>query len=263
MIDAHLHLHDVRENTVRLLESADDCGVELFFANAALQDDWRDIRDLADLHYRIVPFYGIHPWYIQRSSADWLRELETLLAHNPGGIGEIGLDRSSRGGDFGVQLQFFKTQLRVAKRFKRPVVLHCTRAWGSLCDILESERLEVPVMAHSFSGSSEIMQRLIGIGVYFSYSPRTFCGEEDNVSHLISQTPHDRLLLESDHPFLPIGSGYYFETLREVYTFSGNILGLTFEETERLVRKNAKTFVDATAFRKNVIKSAFDDGVYD
>jgi len=256
MIDAHLHLHDVRENTARILESAQASGVELFFANSALQDDWKDIRALADLHYRVVPFFGIHPWYIQRSSADWLHELEYFLAHNPGGVGEIGLDRSSRGGDFQVQVQFFKTQLWAAKRFKRPIVLHCTRAWGAMCDILESEQIDVPIMLHSFSGSREIMQRMTALGVYFSFSPRTFCGDEENVSHLIGETPKDRLLLESDYPFLPNDRGDYFVALRDVYSLTANIIGISFEETERLIRRNAKVFTEAAVLRGDVVRAA-------
>ena len=65
-------------------------GVGEMWCNGTAEDDWQAVCDLAATHPEVVPFFGLHPWFVRERSPDWLARLRYFLDAAPSAIGEIG-----------------------------------------------------------------------------------------------------------------------------------------------------------------------------
>src|SRR5512139_2891743 len=93
LIDCHLHLQDPVLLGVldEVLSRAAEAGVERFVCNGSCESDWPEVASLARRDARIIPCFGLHPWYAGERSGSWLDELERHSSLMPSGLGEIGL----------------------------------------------------------------------------------------------------------------------------------------------------------------------------
>ena len=210
-LDSHLHLQaqSLELTLDGILERAEKAGVERMFCNATREEDWQAVINLADRGKDggggqvIVPFLGIHPWFAESAGTGWEERLFARLQECPAGIGEIGLDKCCRA-DFDRQQRVFEAQLRMASALRRPVAIHCVKAWGLLLEILEhlAAAKQLPtIMIHAYGGSTETLQRLIGLGCFISFSCRLIADHKHHSSFLA--TPLPRLLLETDSQGVP------------------------------------------------------------
>ena len=178
-VDAHCHLLDENEFTL-----AKTAGVEQIICNATNPKDWQKVLAIKDVIHAI----GIHPWYVSDLPENTMIELEKLLEQNPDlHIGEIGLDKCKD--DFYKQEEIFMLQLELAEKLKRPVHVHCVRAWGEMLSILKGHK-GLKYLFHGFSGDKNVIQFLSGYNAYFSVNRNT----------KIPLIPMDKLLIESDAP---------------------------------------------------------------
>jgi TatD DNase family protein len=169
-LDSHLHLqtHSLEGTLGAILDRAKKAGVKRMFCNATHEEDWQAVVNLADSGKEdggqaLVPFLGIHPWFAEGAKDGWEERLLARLQGVRAGIGEIGLDKSCRA-DFDRQRQVFETQLQMAAKLRRPVAIHCVKAWGLLLEILEhfaQEKRLPAIMIHAYGGSTETLRRLI------------------------------------------------------------------------------------------------------
>lgn len=199
-LDSHCHLQTGSLIPVidQIMERAGRAGVARMLCNGTREADWQRVVDLAAGEEGIIPFLGIHPWFAETAGAGWEERLVSLLQQIPAGIGETGLDKSCRA-DFARQQEIFLTQLRMASKLRRPLVIHCVKAWGILLELLEQFTDPLPpMMIHSFSGSSETLQRLIRLGCFISFSTRL--ATDSKVHACFLETPLANLLLETDGP---------------------------------------------------------------
>ena len=204
-LDSHCHLQARCLTPVihQVMERARMAGVTRMLCNGTREEDWQAVVDLAAMEERVVPFLGIHPWFAETAVDGWEERLRCLLGKIPAGIGETGLDKSCRT-DFNRQQEIFLTQLRMASEMRRPLVIHCVKAWGRLLEILEEHAAAQPLpptMIHSFSGSSETLRRLIRLGCLISFSSRVTTDRKLQTCFLA--TPLPSLLLETDAPGQP------------------------------------------------------------
>jgi TatD DNase family protein len=204
-LDSHLHLQaqSLVLTMDSILERGEVAGVARMFCNATREEDWQGVINLAGMgkeagRLAIVPFLGIHPWFVEGAKAGWEERLLARLQGVPAGIGEIGLDKSCRA-DFDRQRQVFVAQLQIASALKRPVAIHCVKAWGPLLEILEqfAQEKQLPaIMIHAYGGSTETLQRLIRLGCFISFSCRLIADRKRHPAFLA--TPLTHLLLETD-----------------------------------------------------------------
>jgi len=205
-LDSHLHLQDdcFSEKCEMVISKASSSGVCRLFCNATKEDDWQQVLEIAARHFWIIPFLGVHPWYADNVTTGWETRLHALLSRikNGAGIGEIGLDKR-QSADFNRQVFLFETQLEIAHSLNLPVSIHCVRCWGKLVDILESHAAKdrLPsTMIHSFTGSLEMMTRLVDIGCFLSYSAAITNPQQIGIQEVFRQTPLEHVLLETDAP---------------------------------------------------------------
>ncbi len=255
MTDAHLHLQDVRLDPVReeYLASLPAAGIRAIVVNGTSESDWETVASLAAQHSRVIPFFGVHPWWAGSESADWSSTLENLLIRHPrSGVGEIGLDRWIRDGDFERQKEVFATQLDLAARHSRPVALHCLQAWGILLEMCREKPPSCGLLLHSYGGPPEMVEDFVALGAYFSISGYFFRPGKEAKLAAFASLPLDRLLIETDAPDMalpeekwscrvpgdPKGTLNHPGNLGAVYAAVASLRGLDPEELETQVTRN-------------------------
>ncbi len=263
-IDAHLHLQDKRFDGLleAIVDRAQVAGVSKLFCNSVSEEDWPVVGGLAAAHPGIMPFLGLHPWFSEEVRPGWQGRLRRALKpfNDNVGIGETGLDRSCSV-DFAVQQEMFRAHLELAAALHLPVSVHCVRAWGALVDIViefAAEKKLPSVMIHSFSGSSEMMRRLTGLGCYISYSEALLDPNQKKIRETFTQTPRSLLLLETDAPYKKnphAQTGRRDHEFNEpadivaLYEFGATLLALSVEDFSAQIYDNAAIFTNQTASR--------------
>jgi TatD DNase family protein len=220
--------------------------------NTTCEEEWQPVVNLAIRAPEIVPFLGLHPWFAETAKTGWEERLLHLLTFVPAGIGEIGLDKACRT-DFGRQQQVFATQLEMAATLKRPLSIHCVKAWGPLVEMLTeySRKNQLPpTMIHSFSGASETLHRLIKIGCWISFSPRLVT--DSRLLPIFAATPLANLLLETDSPGRPVRQLTPDQkdvptepaTIAQLYSMAASLRGMALTEFCQEIWKNGEIFTD-------------------
>jgi TatD DNase family protein len=127
-----------------------------------------------------------------------------LEQHPSACVGEVGLDYAEKALDPKDQDTALLSQLHVAARLMRPVFIHCRRAWDALLRVLAAAGpLPRGFMIHSYSGSIEMIPRLVAIGAHFSFSGSITLSHNRRGRASAAAVPSDRLLIETDAPDIP------------------------------------------------------------
>lgn len=117
LMDANIYFQNISEERVSydILKRAPEFKAGTFICNSLSPEDWSLVLSLVRSEERIVPFFGIHPWYAEADRTGWDSELvHILINHRGAGIGAIGLDKTPKGGDYTKQVKVFLRQLQIA-----------------------------------------------------------------------------------------------------------------------------------------------------
>jgi TatD DNase family protein len=211
LVDSHLHLQDpvFDPDFEDVLTRAREAGVEIMICNATSERDWGRVRELGEQIPEIVPCFGVHPWYLTRRQPGWEQRLSELLETLPSAIGEAGLDRWYEDRDEKQQEDVFRAQLEIAQHHRRPIMVHCLKAWGWLETVL-SEAGELPAgfLLHAYGGPVELIRPLAEKGAYFSFAGNVLDERKARMREALRAVPSDRLLFETDSPDLPPPDAY-------------------------------------------------------
>lgn len=246
LYDAHCHLQDsrIRGDCAGVVARAKEAGVDGMMCCGAEEDDWNEVKLIGATYGGVGVSFGLHPWYAARRGGSWLDRLRELLDQNErAGVGEIGLDHAVDRGTFDAQEEVFTAQLAEARKRGRAVSVHCRRAWERLLTIVSREKLSVPGVVHSYSGSVELIGSLCGLGFFFSFSGAVTFERNKRGRAALAAVPADRLLLETDSPDLtPDGVNSRDNepsNLPRVARIASALRGLPFEEIARTTSANA------------------------
>ena len=136
---------------------------------------------------------GIHPWDADLKTLTL--EFEKIIQHqNCLAIGECGIDKVS---DIDLELQkkIFISQLDLAVKFQKPVIIHCVKAFDELMEICSPYHSKIPLIIHGFNKSLQLAKQLIDKGFYISLNHSIFKKEELDFNSL----PMEKLFLETDN----------------------------------------------------------------
>jgi TatD DNase family protein len=227
LIDTHAHL-DFYDDIDPILAAAQQAGVGAILAIGIGDGPQTMHRALAIANSRtsaVLHLYasaGIHPQEAHQASPEALDKLASL-AQDPRciAIGEIGLDyyhADNPGVD--VQQFAFRSQMEIAARAARPILLHCrsselatpqakarfgpANASGELLSLLETDWAPtgLPFVLHCFSGTAEDAHRALAIGGYLSFAGNLTYPKSSIIQQVAADAPADRILVETDAPFL-------------------------------------------------------------
>lgn len=201
LFDSHNHFF----NSPDMGQSLSVCkssGLEFMSICSIEEKDWSTVSLLAEQYHNIFPQFGLHPWFVENTMEGWEERLTQFLYRFPNaGVGECGLDKSDRRkGTIDKQMVIFRSHLNIAKKFNRPLSIHCVKAWLELFDVLGNYKNRVTGLIHSFSGSPETAEQLVKAGFYISFSPFILKNCSHKTKEAIRTVPLDRLLIETDSP---------------------------------------------------------------
>ncbi len=206
-VDTHCHLdwNAFDADRDEVIRRAIDVGVTRMLTIGVDVPSSRRAIELAEQYPEVYAAVGVHPNDCADFDAAVLTEVRSLAQHPKViAIGEIGLDYYWHKVDPGVQARVFQAQLELAAELGKPVIVHSREAAADTIEMLENfnRRSALTGTLHSYFDDLAIMQRAFAIGFYCGITgPITF-KKSDREREIIRQAPIDRLLIETDAPFL-------------------------------------------------------------
>ncbi len=207
LIDVHCHLTgDEYESVEAVLLRAKAEGVERVICSGYDIPSSIAAKALAERHEEVYFCAGFHPSELAKYQAGDLERLRSLCAHEKCvAVGEIGLDYHFEDNPApALQREMFGKQLVLADELGLPVVLHSRDAAEETLRVLEENKalLKKGGLMHCYSYSSEMAERFVALGLYFSFGgPCTF-KNANKVQKSVQRIPATRILSETDCPYL-------------------------------------------------------------
>lgn len=262
MIDVHCHLnfHAFAKDYTEAIDRATEKGVTHIINVGTKIDSSEKAVALAAEYDNLYAIVGVHPHHADKVDLadDWLSQLEAL-AKKPKvvAIGEIGLDyfsyKSNGIVDPTLQKELFEAQIDVAHKAGLPLQIHGRHAGKDILEILNHHKnilhADNPGMFHCFAGDMSILKGALDLGFCIGFDgnstyPGLAPGETVSLSDIAKATPLDRLVTETDSPFLtPIpfrGSRNEPSYVILVGEHLARITGISVQEMDRITTQNAK-----------------------
>ena len=205
LIDSHVHFDDKRfdEDRDAVYQRAKQAGVIAMIMPAITADSWPKTKQISDQHENVFPAYGLHPYFIDQHKTEHLDQLKDWIKkEQPVAVGECGLDYFLPELDQEKQKNFFETQLKIAKEFDIPVIIHARSAVEDVINLIKKSG-HYKGMIHSYNGSLQQAKQLIDLGYYLSFGGAVTYTRAKKLRSLIKELPLDSLLIETDAPDQP------------------------------------------------------------
>jgi TatD DNase family protein len=245
-IDSHCHLDDKRfaDDLDAVLDRAAAAGVDRILS-IGTGDGPPGIDcavKIADKYPQVYASIGVHPHDASKASPQTFDELRTLAKHAKVlALGEIGLDYHYDFSPREVQREVFIEQLRLATELKLPIIIHTREAWDDTMAVLR-ENWKAEGVMHCFSGDAAQAKEALDLGFRLSFGGVVTFKSAENIREAARITPDDRLLIETDAPYLaPVPyrgkrneSAFMIETSKKL----AEIRGTTVEAIAELTTKN-------------------------
>lgn len=204
-IDSHCHINfpELSENLPEVLSNMQQNEVTHALCVGVNLENFPQILNLAEQHEQIYASVGVHPDYELESEPT--QELLVRLAQHPKviAIGETGLDCFRLKGDLEWQRERFRIHVRAAKECRKPLIIHTREAAEDTLRIMAEESADkIGGVMHCFTESLEVAQEAIRMNFYISISGIVTFKKATQVKQVAEQIPLDRLLIETDSPYL-------------------------------------------------------------
>jgi TatD DNase family protein len=211
LIDSHCHLDDKQFDPDRdeVIARAREAGVEHMMAIGTGNGppDLECALRLARQHDFIYATVGVHPHDASKATPETFAAMEALAGEAKVlAIGEIGLDYHYDFSPRDVQRDVFVTQLKLAGRAGKPIVIHTREAWEDTLLVLREQNgsaWRCPTgIIHCFSGGPTEARQALDLGFYLSFGGVLTFPKAEALRDAARMTPEDRLLVETDAPYL-------------------------------------------------------------
>lgn len=250
LVDSHCHLdrldlaaHDGSLDAA--LAAARARGVQHFLCIGVSADNAGAVKSLAERYTDVDCSVGVHPLDLEQGEApalDWL--LGELNHPHVVAIGETGLDYHYEPEAAELQQQSFRLHLEAAKITGKPVIVHTREARADTLALLREAALPQAGVLHCFTEDWEMAKAALDIGFYISLSGIVTFRNADALREVARKVPADRLLVETDAPYLaPIphrGKPNLPQYVREVAEFLAMVRGERFEDLAAQTTANFK-----------------------
>jgi len=251
LVDSHCHLDDEKfsADLDATIERARSAGVERMMA-IGTGDGPPDLEAgirLAEQYPFIYATVGVHPHNAAKATSETFDRLTDLTRHpKVVAIGEIGLDYHYDFSPREVQQSVFIAQLTLAARAQKPIVIHTREAWEETLALIREHGLPYGGIMHCFTSGPKEAEQALELGFHLSFGGMVTFPKADSVRESAALTPGDRLLVETDAPYLaPVPyrgkrnePAFMVETVRRLAELRGSssdqIAALTTRNFDRL-----------------------------
>jgi TatD DNase family protein len=206
MIDTHCHLDfkDFDADRDAVIDRARSSGIDsIINVGSSVEGSLRAV-ELAGKYDLIYASIGVHPHDAKSVTDKVINDFRTLAkAGKVVAIGEVGLDYYRNLSPKESQIEAFKTFIRLAKELDLPVILHSREADADLLEILKKEAGGgLRGVMHCFSGDKDFLKECLDLGLYVSFTCNLTFRNAKALRETAKEVPVERLLLETDAPFL-------------------------------------------------------------
>ncbi len=180
---------------------------------------------------------GLHPWYLPHN---WQSEFKCVVnkssLKNVVAIGECGLDKITDA-DFELQKEVFAAHIELAIEIKKPLVIHCVKAYEEIMVMLKNFNNRIPVIFHGFNKNKALADRLLEKGYYLSFGKAV--GKE-KVKEYFASMPLEKIFLETDDEV----------RIEEVYNWAADAMNISTNSLSLQLNKNAEKVFGITSIEK-------------
>jgi TatD DNase family protein len=251
-IDTHCHLDAAEFGNTQdeLVQAAREAGVDRMVLLSVDRNNFATVQRLCAQYSGCLPAYGIHPMYVDRAQPRDLTVLREYLATpDTVAVGEIGLDFFVEGYDRQKQEFYFAEQLKLAREFDLPVLLHIRRALDAVLKYLRQFRVRGGI-AHAFNGSRQQAEEFIKLGFKLGFGGAMTYARATRLRELARTLPLDSIVLETDAPdippdFLARGEPNKPEYLPRIGHSLAQLRGMTLQEVANATSENARSVLRA------------------
>ena len=177
---------------------------------------------------------GWHPWHIEAYNLSQIDNLleEVASMKNLLAIGECGLDRVMKI-NLGKQAEVFRLHIIAAKKYDKPLIVHCVKAYSDLLQMLKKEKFNGKFVLHNFNGNHDQLDNLLRFDAYFSLGEQ-LRNPISKLNNSLKYIPIERIFLETDDSAFSIS---------ETYLFASNLLHITIEDLKSQLKQNFSSFI--------------------
>ena len=245
-IDTHCHLDKLDSTPEEAIIEAKQAGVQRMVTVSVDEPSLDFVSSMVQQFPEVYGSVGVHPHDAAELTEDLEQKIRKLALEEKKliAIGETGLDYHYMYSSAEVQQQVFSKQLQLAVELNLPVIMHSREAETDTLNILQ----EIPVLplgvAHSFTSSFEMAKTLIEMGWYIGINGIVTFKNAEDLREVVSWLPLDRLLLETDSPFLaptPFrGKPNKPAHIPTIATFIAELRGISLEQLSEQTSANAQ-----------------------
>ncbi|GLU42784.1 TatD family hydrolase [Allomuricauda sp. NBRC 101325] len=246
--DTHTHLYSeaFEEDRNEMMQRALDAGVKRFFIPAIDSTYTQSMLDLeSDYPENVFLMTGLHPTHVKENYKEELAHVEEMLAKRKFyAVGEIGVDLYWDKTFLKEQQEAFAHQIRLAKKYQLPIVIHCRDAFDEVFEVLEQEKGEgLFGIFHCFTGTLEQAQ------IAISYNMKLGIGgvatfKNGKIDQFLNQLDLKHIVLETDAPYLAPTpyrgkrneSSYIIKVLEKL----SSLYNISEEEIAKITTENSK-----------------------
>ncbi len=211
MIDTHCHLDfpELADEIENVLQRARDNQVTGFVVPGVSEPFWDRLLTLCAEHSGLYPALGLHPCFEHSDLQSSLERLEKALQTLPElvAVGEIGLDLFIPQANLEAQLAVLIPQLKLAKAYQKPVLLHVRKAHDQMLKQLRQIKPERAGFVHAFSGSEQQAREYLKLGFRLGIGGSITYDRAKRLRRLVAELPLESFVLETDSPDMPL-AGY-------------------------------------------------------
>jgi TatD DNase family protein len=249
MIDTHCHLTDPRlfAQIGDVLARAAAARVDRVVTIGTDIDDAQAAIELCAGRPNVRCAVGIHPNYSADARVEDVAKLRELQKHPAVvALGEMGLDYHYDRAEPAHQRRIFEAQLELAKVLDRPVVIHCREAVGDTLAVMRSFS-NIAAVFHCFTGTRDEARKILDAGYLLGFTGVITFAKNDELREIVKMTPLDRVLVETDAPYLtpePVRKIKTNEPAFVAHTarIAAQVKGMAYEEFDRVATANALRF---------------------
>ncbi len=251
LFDSHSHLNDEKfdEDREKTIDEIVKSGVTNFITAGYSVESSKKAIEIAKKYDFIYTTAGVSPNDIPQDEDElWkqLAEIENIAKNNSKvlAIGEIGLDYYWNTENKELQKLAFIEQIKIANKLNLPIVIHTREAVMDTLQILKENKVENTGIFHCCPQNRELIKEGLKLGFYISFAgPITFKNSK-NAVEMINLVPNDRILIETDSPYLapePVrGTRNTPSNVKFVVQKIADVKGLTLEKVEKITFENTK-----------------------
>ena len=206
LTDTHCHLHFPQYDVDRpeMILRAIQGGIHRFLNIGTDLEDSRKAIAIAEEYPEVYTAVGFHPHETKHAHETELAELARLISHpKVVAIGEVGLDYFHEHSPRDVQEKLLWTFLGWYDEYRKPLIIHCRDAYEDLLRILK-EHGKAPYLGtlHCYSSDTATMKKYLDLGFHIAFGGALTYKKNDPLREACALCPKDRLLLETDAPYL-------------------------------------------------------------